>query len=95
MYHRIDTETGMFIEDMPPDFPAPYKTETVMQDNWTLVDEVPVNNPIPVEQIVLDADGQPVLQDEYVEGDIPQGFAWPKRDKETSEWVEGGSPPEE
>lgn len=104
LYHKIDPETGLLDLNEPDvilDKP-PYKTETVMQDNWMIVPEYdeegnliaenPVNNPVEVEQVVTDENGNPVLQDEYVDVSVSQGFYHPRWDG--GEWVEGGTAPE-
>lgn len=45
-------------------------------------------------EVILDENGAPVLAEEYVEVEVPQGFYHPKWDFVNNVWVEGGIPPE-
>ena len=104
LFRKIDTTTGMFIEDCLFNY-HPYLTETVLQD---FTDEEGVTTQHEVTQTVtttvfvdvIDEEGvvtqveqgQPVYDPQYIEADVPQGFYWPKWNG--TEWVEGGVAPD-
>lgn len=104
LFKKIDTTTGILIEDCRFDY-HPYLTETVLQD---FTDENGVTTQQEVTQTVtttvlvdiVDEEGvvtqvekeQPVYDPQYIEDEVPQGFYWPRWNG--TEWVEGGVAPE-
>ena len=88
LFRKIDTTTGNFIEDVLFES-HPILVETV-QKEITLEDGTTESQV--TEQPVLDAEGNPQLDPQYVEEAPPQGLYWPKWNG--TEWVEGGVAPE-
>ena len=88
LFRKIDTTTGNFLEDVLFES-HPILTEMVLVDvadeegNITQVEEI---------QPLLDAEGNPQLDPQYVEEAPPQGLYLPKWTG--TEWVEGGQAPE-
>lgn len=87
LYRKIDPTTGDFIEDCLLES-QPMLTEILT----TEIEVEGVLETIEQEAVVLDADGNPVADPQYVEDDVPQGFYWPKWNG--TEWVEGGVAPD-
>lgn len=88
LFRRIDTTTGNFIEDCLFDV-HPILTETVLVD---ATDEEGIITQVEEIQSVLDAEGNPQLDPQYIEEAPPQGLYLPKWTG--TEWVEGGKAPE-
>ena len=88
LLRKIDTTTGNYLEDVLFES-HPILTEMVLVDvadeegNITQVEEI---------QPLLDAEGNPQLDPQYVEEAPPQGLYLPKWTG--TEWVEGGQAPE-
>ena len=88
LFRKIDTTTGNFLEDVLFES-HPFLMESI-QEEITLEDgttEIQVT-----EKLLLDAEGNALLDQQYVEEAPPQGFYWPKWNG--TEWVEGGQAPE-
>ena len=88
LFRKIDTVTGNFLEDMLFES-QPFLTETVTEeitheDGTTETIETVVN--------VLDDEGQPIQDQQYIEEAPQQGFYRPRWNGEA--WVEGGVAPE-
>lgn len=94
IYHKIDTETGLLNLNEPDVIldAIPLATEEVTvnitDEDGNVTGQDTVNQPL------LDEDGNTYPDPSYIDGDIPQGLYHPKKDFDTGEWVEGGSPPE-
>ena len=88
LFRKIDTTTGNFIEDLIFES-HPILTEMVLVDvadeegNITQVDEI---------QQLLDAEGNPQFDPQYVEEAPPQGLYLPRY--LNGVWIEGGVAPE-
>ena len=88
LFRKIDTTTGNFIEDLIFES-HPILTEMVLVDvvdeegNITQVDEI---------QQLLDAEGNPQFDPQYVEEVPPQGLYLPRY--LNGVWIEGGVAPE-
>ena len=88
LFRKIDTITGNFIEDLIFES-HPILTEMVLVDvvdeegNITQVDEI---------QQLLDAEGNPQFDPQYVEEVPPQGLYLPRY--LNGVWIEGGVAPE-
>ena len=67
----------------------PTRLETVLVD---VTNEEGIATQLEEIQPILDAEGNPQLDPQYVEEAPPQGFYWPKWNG--TEWVEGGQAPE-
>jgi hypothetical protein len=88
LFRKIDTTTGNFVEDVLFES-HPFLMETV-QEEITLEDgttEIALT-----EQPLLDAEGNPQLDPQYVEEAPPQGLYLPRY--LNGVWVEGGVAPE-
>ena len=88
LFRKIDTTTGNFIEDCLFDS-HPILTETVLVD---VTDEEGIITQVEELQPLLDAEGNPQFDPQYVEEAPPQGLYLPKWTG--TEWVEGGQAPE-
>ena len=88
LFRKIDTTTGNFLEDVLFES-HPILTEMVLVDvadeegNITQVEEI---------QPLLDAEGNPQLDPQYVEEAPPQGLYLPRY--LNGVWIEGGVAPE-
>lgn len=88
LYRKIDTTTGNFIEDCLFEV-HPILTETVLVD---VTDEEGTITQIEEIQPLLDAEGNALLDPQYVEEAPPQGLYLPRY--LNGVWVEGGVAPE-
>ena len=88
LFRKIDTTTGNFIEDCLFES-HPFLTETVLVD---VTDQEGTITQVEEIQPVLDAEGNPQLDPQYVEEAPPQGLYFPRWTG--TEWVEGGTAPE-
>lgn len=88
LFRKIDVTTGNFIEDVifesHPILMEQIQTEITLEDGTT---EIVVS-----EQPALDAEGNTILDPQFVEEPPKQGFYLPRWNG--SEWVEGGVAPE-
>lgn len=88
LFRRINTTTGDFIEDVLFES-HPFLTETVLVD---VTDDEGIITQVEEIRPVLDAEGNPQLDPQYVEEAPPQGLYLPRWTG--TEWVEGGQAPE-
>lgn len=88
LFRKIDTLTGDFIEDVLFES-HPFLMETVLVD---VTDEEGTITQVEEIQPLLDAEGNPQLDPQYVEEAPPQGFYLPRWNG--TEWIEGGVAPE-
>jgi hypothetical protein len=88
LFRKIDTVTGNFLEDVLFES-HPFLMETVLVD---VTDEEGIITQVEEIHPVLDAEGNPQLDSQYVEEAPPQGLYLPRWTG--SEWVEGGVAPE-
>ena len=88
LFRKIDTTTGNFIEDVLFES-HPFLMETVLVD---VTDEEGIITQVEETQPLLDAEGNPQLDPQYVEEAPPQGLYLPRWTG--TEWVEGGTAPE-
>ena len=88
LYRKIDTVTGNFLEDVLFENP-PILTETVLVD---VTDEEGTITQVEEIQPLLDEEGNPQPDPQYVEEAPQQGFYLPRWNG--TEWVEGGVAPE-
>lgn len=89
LFRKIDTTTGNFIEDVLFE-----NHPIVMEEStWESVDEFG-NTTSHLEWVpVLDAEGNTILDAQFVEEAPQQGFYLPRWNG--TEWVEGGQAPEQ
>jgi hypothetical protein len=103
LFKRINVTSGDFIEDCLFES-HPYLFETVLQpvtDEDGITTQQPVLKYVTTTVLVDSVDEagvvtlaeqeQPVLDPQYIETEVPQGFYWPKWNG--TEWVEGGFAP--
>lgn len=85
LFRRINTQTGIFIEECMFEN-HPFLTEKVTEKS--------AQEDTTTEKIVnvVDNEGNPILDPQYISEPVPHGFYWPKWDGE--QWVEGGEAPE-
>lgn len=88
MFRKIDTTTGNFLEDVRFES-HPILMETVLVD---VTDEEGTITQVEEIQPVLDVEGNPQLDPQYVEEEPPQGLYLPRY--LNGVWVEGGTAPE-
>ena len=88
LFRKIDAKTGNLLEDMLFES-HPFLMETVMVD---VTDEEGTITQVEEIQSVLDAEGNPQLDPQYVEEAPPQGLYLPRY--LNGVWVEGGQAPE-
>ena len=88
LFRKIDTTTGNFIEDCLFDS-HPILTETVLVD---VTDEEGIITQVEEIQPLLDVEGNPQLDPQYVEEAPPQGLYLPRY--LNGVWVEGGVAPD-
>ncbi|WP_434351028.1 hypothetical protein [Trichococcus flocculiformis] len=88
LFRRIDTKTGIFLEDVLFES-HPFLMETVLVD---VTDEEGTITQVEEIRPVLDAEGNPQLDPQYVEEAPPQGLYLPRY--LNGVWVEGGVAPE-
>ena len=88
LFRKIDTTTGKFLEDVLFES-HPFLMETVMVD---VTDQEGTITQVEEIQSVLDAEGNPQPDPQYVEEAPPQGLYLPRYLKGV--WVEGGVAPE-
>lgn len=88
LFKKIDTATGIFIEDVLldscPILTEIVKTKVTNDDGDVEIVETTKNR--------VDDSGQPIYDPQFVEIPVPQGFYLPKWNGE--EWVEGGTAPD-
>ena len=88
LFRKIDTTTGNFLEDVLFES-HPFLMETVLVD---VTDEEGIINQVEEIQPVLDEEGNPQPDPQYVEEAPPQGLYLPRY--LNGVWVEGGVAPE-
>ena len=88
LFRKIDTTTGNLLEDMLFES-HPFLMGTVLVD---VTDEQGTITQVEEIQSVLDAEGNPQLDPQYVEEAPPQGLDLPRYLKGV--WEEGGQTPE-
>lgn len=88
LFRKIDAKTGNLLEDMLFES-HPFLTETVLVD---VTDQEGTITQVEEIQPVLDEEGNPQPDPQYVEEAPPQGLYLPKWTG--TEWVEGGTAPE-
>lgn len=88
LFRKIDTTTGNFLEDVLFES-HPFLMETILVD---VTDEEGIITQVEELQPLLDAEGNPQLDPQYVEEAPPQGLYLPMWTG--TEWVEGGQAPE-
>ena len=88
LFRKIDTMTGNFLEDVLFES-HPFLMETVLVD---VTDEEGAITQVEEIQQVLDAEGNPQLDPQYVEEAPPQGLYLPRY--LNGVWIEGGQAPE-
>ena len=88
LFRKIDTTTGNFIEDVLFES-HPFLMGTVLVD---VTDEEGIITQVEKLQPLLDAEGNPQLDPQYVEEAPPQGLYLPRWTG--TKWVEGGQTPE-
>ncbi|PTQ84793.1 hypothetical protein C8U37_107161 [Trichococcus patagoniensis] len=88
LFRKIDTTTGNFIEDCLFDS-LPILTETVLVD---ATDEEGTITQAEEIRPLLNAEGNQLLDPQYVEETPPQGLYLPRWTG--TEWIEGGQAPE-
>ena len=88
LFRKIDTTTGNFLEDVLFES-HPILTEMVLVD---VADEEGTITQVEEIQQVLDAEGNPQLDPQYVEEAPQQGFYLPRH--LNGGWIEGGVAPE-
>ena len=88
LYRKIDPITGNFIEDVI------FESHPIVMEEstWESTDEFGVITPHVEWVPVLDAEGNTVLDAQYVEEAPKQGFYLPRWNG--TEWVEGGQAPD-
>jgi hypothetical protein len=88
VFRKIDTTTGNFLEDVLFES-HPFLMETVLVD---VTDEEGTIIQVEKIQPLLDAEGNPQLDPQYVEEAPPQGLYLPRY--LNGVWAEGGQAPE-
>ena len=88
LFRKIDTTTGKFLEDVLFES-HPLLMETILVD---VTDEEGIIKPAEELQPLLDAEGNPQLDPQYVEEAPPQGLYLPRYLKGV--WIDGGVVPE-
>ena len=88
LFRKIDTTTGNFLEDVLFES-HPFLMETVLVD---VTDQEGTITQVEEIQPVLDEEGNPQPDPQYVEEAPPQGFYLPQY--LNGVWVEGGQAPE-
>ena len=88
LFRKIDAKTSNLLEDVLFEN-HPFLTETVLVD---VTDQEGTITQVEEIQSVLDAEGNPQLDPQYIEEAPPQGLYLPKWTG--TEWVEGGQAPE-
>ena len=88
LFRKIDTKTGNFLEDVLFES-HPFLMETVLVD---VTDEEGTITQVEEIQPVLDEEGNPQPDPQYVEEAPPQGLYLPRWTG--TKWVEGGQTPE-
>ena len=86
LFRKIDAKTGNLLEDVLFEN-HPFLTETVLVD---VTDQEGTITQVEEIQPVLDEEGNPQLDPQYVEEAPPQGLYLPRWTG--TEWVEGGEP---
>ena len=87
LYRKIDPTTGNFLED------CLFESQPMLTEIFTTEIEVEgVLETIEQEAVVLDPEGNPVPDPQYIEEAPQQGFYLPRWNG--TEWVEGGVAPE-
>ena len=86
LFGKIDVVTGNFIEDVL------FETHPIVMEEstWESMDEFGVITPHSEWIPVLDAEGNTILDAQFVEEAPKQGFYLPRWNG--TEWVEGGEP---
>ena len=88
LFRKIDTTTGNFLEDVLFES-HPFLTETHLVD---VTDEEGIITQVEEIRSLLDAEGNALLDPQYVEEAPPQGLYLPRY--LNGVWVEGGVAPE-
>ena len=86
LFRKIDTTTGNFLEDVL------FESHPIVMEEsiWESMDEFGVITPHSEWVPVLDAEGNTILDAQFVEEAQQQGFCLPRWNG--AEWVEGGEP---
>ena len=86
LFRKIDTTTGNYIEDVL------FESHPIVMEEstWESMDEFGVITPHSEWIPLLDAEGNTILDAQYVEEAPKQGFYLPRWNG--TEWVEGGEP---
>ena len=86
LFRKIDTTTGNYIEDVL------FESHPIVMEEsiWESMDEFGVITPHSEWIPVLDAEGNTILDAQFVEEAPQQGFYLPRWNG--TEWVEGGEP---
>ena len=88
LFRKIDTTTGNFLEDVLFESHPVMMDEQIVESMDELGNITQYSEWVPV----LDAEGNPILDVQYVEQAPQQGFYLPRWNG--AEWVEGGQAPE-
>ena len=88
LFRKIDTTTGNFLEDVLFES-HPFLMETVLVD---VTDEEGIITQVEEIRPMIDAEGNPQFDPQYVEEAPPQGLYLPRY--LNGVWVEGGQTPE-
>lgn len=88
LYRKIDTTTGNFLEDVLFETHPFLMEESILESRDELGNITPHSEWVPV----LDAEGNTILDAQFVEEAPQQGFYLPRWNG--TEWVEGGQAPE-
>ena len=87
LFRKIDPTTGNFLED------CLFESQPMLTEIVTTEIEVEgVVETIEQEAVVLDTEGNPLADPQYIDVEVLQGFYLPKWNG--TEWVEGGVAPE-
>ena len=88
LFRKIDTTTGIFLEDVL------FESHPIVMEEsiWESMDELGVITPHSEWVPVLDAEGNTILDAQFVEEAPAQGFYLPRWNG--TEWEEGGQAPE-
>ena len=88
LFRKIDAKTGNLLEDVLFES-HPFLMETVLVD---VTDEEGIITQVEETRPILDAEGNPQLDPQYIEEAPPQGLYFPRY--LNGVWVEGGQAPE-
>lgn len=88
LFRKIDIKTGLFVEDILLNSP-PLVMGTVTETQKVFNEETgePESIEVEVERPVLDEEGNPIPDPQYIAEPVPPGFYWPRWDG--TQWEEG------